>query len=353
MDVRVPGSAAWAQDREELVWVAPVAFASAFLFLAGQIAGFSHGITSSAVFADYSLKAATAIPLLLVLVLSTFVAKSAMAGVASPVAELRSTLRQHFRSPLLTLAAFSPLLLMPVLFSGYGVLKMLMPIHSPFAMDDSFAAADRLLFLGRQPWTLTHAVFGSFEATLVIDRIYTVWVLLVSVAVVGFALFSPPRLRAQFFLALTFGWILLGVIGAYLLSSAGPCYSMLVKADSAPEFALLMERLHEYSATRGTLGAVEWQQILWTAHERRGYGFGMGISAMPSLHNAVSVLYALALSQFGRRIAIAVWTFAGTIFIGSVHLGWHYAVDGIVGAAVMVLVWKLAGKYLDRRGYPA
>lgn len=347
------GSAAWAQDREELVWLLPVAIAASLLFLLGQIVGVSHGITSSAVFADYGWKALRAIPLLLTLVLTAFVVRAALSGVSSPVGALSSALRLHFRSPVLTLAALSPLLLMPVLLAGYGVLKMLMPLSFPFAWDDSFAAMDRFIFLGRQPWTLTHAVFGSVGATVVIDRIYTLWVLLLSFAIVGFALFSPRRLRAQFFLSLTFGWILLGVVGGYLLSSAGPCYAALVGASSAPEFALLMERLRDYSETRTTLGAVEWQQVLWRAHETRGYGFGMGISAMPSLHNAVAILYALALSPYGRKTSIAVWTFAATIFIGSVHLGWHYAVDGILAGAVMVLVWKLAAKYLDRRAYPA
>jgi hypothetical protein len=37
------------------------------------------------------------------------------------------------------------------------------------------------------------------------------------------------------------------------------------------------------------------------------------------------------------------WTYLGLIWFGSVHLGWHYFTDGIVGIAGALLVWRLAG----------
>ena len=41
------------------------------------------------------------------------------------------------------------------------------------------------------------------------------------------------------------------------------------------------------------------------------------------------------------------------IFLGSVHLGWHYALDGIVAWAMMWAIWVAAGAFLDRSGYSA
>jgi hypothetical protein len=35
--------------------------------------------------------------------------------------------------------------------------------------------------------------------------------------------------------------------------------------------------------------------------------------------------------------------YAVIIFIGSVHLGWHYAIDGYLGIAGTWLIWKFAG----------
>jgi hypothetical protein len=40
--------------------------------------------------------------------------------------------------------------------------------------------------------------------------------------------------------------------------------------------------------------------------------------------------------------------YAVIIFIGSVHLGWHYALDGYLGIAGVWLIWKFAGFVLGR-----
>jgi len=341
------------RHHEELIWLLPVAGASVLLFLAAQLAGLSQGVSAAAVLGDYAWKVLRAAPLLGALVLIALLVRALLRGGASPLRSAAEPLRARFETPMLGLAAIGPLLLMPLLFAGFGVLKMLLPLYLPFGWDDSFAAADRALFLGHQPWELTHALFGSFAATLVIDRLYTLWVLILSFAILGFAWFVPRYDRARFFLSFSAAWVLLGVIGAWLFSSAGPCYAAQIGAQSAPEFAPLMERLHALSGPDGRLGAVGWQDILWQAHAERRYGFGMGISAMPSLHNAIALLYALALARFGRLWAAAGWSFAAIVFVASIHLGWHYAVDGVVAGAAMAAIWWAAGRYLTRSGYAA
>jgi hypothetical protein len=32
------------------------------------------------------------------------------------------------------------------------------------------------------------------------------------------------------------------------------------------------------------------------------------------------------------------------VFVGSIALGWHYAVDGYVGAAGVAVLWMLCGR---------
>jgi hypothetical protein len=75
----------------------------------------------------------------------------------------------------------------------------------------------------------------------------------------------------------------------------------------------------------------------------------VGISAMPSVHVAVAVLFAV----LGWRTAAWLgWLFTGyacVVLIGSVHLGWHYAVDGYVSAVVAPLIWALTGWSWVRR----
>lgn len=338
---------------EEMIWLGPVAVVSVLLLVAGELAGAGDGIAATSLLADYGRLSLRALPLLLQLMLIALLARGLLSRGSSPLQATSALLRTRFGSLNLSLAAAAPILLMPVLLAGYGALKILLPLHVPFAWDDSFAAADRLLFFGYQPWQLTHALFGGPAATLAIDRIYTLWVALLSFAIIGFALAVPRYDRARFFLSFTAAWVILGVAGAYLGSSAGPCYTALVGASSAGDYAALMARLREYSESYATLGAVEWQAVLWDAHANRNYSAGMGISAMPSLHNAIAVLYALALARFGRVWAIAGWLFAAAIFAGSIHLAWHYAVDGLVSSVAMVGIWWLAGRYLDRSGYAA
>jgi hypothetical protein len=85
---------------------------------------------------------------------------------------------------------------------------------------------------------------------------------------------------------------------------------------------------------------------------RQSYGatslsIGGGISAMPSVHNALAVLFAIAAFQMNRWAGWLMTGYAIVIWIGSIHLGWHYAVDGIVAAIATLGLWHGAGKLVD------
>ena len=341
----------WRNSREEYGWLAALVALTVLAFAIASSAGYVTGLPAWKITFFYIKVIWIMGPVGLLLIAAPIVLRTLLARNRKSVAELAAYLRSRFGSPALAAGTLLPIFAISALMGSFGTLKMLMPLARDFDWDDWLAAADKVLFLGYQPWQFTHAILGSGYATHLIDLAYSMWVALLFTAVLFYSLLAPRYERARFFLAFAGSWLLIGVAGAYLFASAGPCYAELIGAQSAPDFAPLMERLKMIHEGEYRLAAYEWQGILWQRHTARQYGFAMGISAMPSMHNAITVLYALTLARAARPIRIAAWSFVALIFIGSIHLGWHYAIDGIAAGAMMWGIWVAAGAFLDRIGY--
>ena len=137
---------------------------------------------------------------------------------------------------------------------------------------------------------------------------------------------------------------LIGIVFATTFASVGPCFYQHFYHD--PHFAPLMADLNEVHRDH-MLFAVSSMQFLLDSYGRDT--FGAGIAAMPSLHVAVAAMCFLACYDYARSAWLkwAAGLFALTIFVGSVHLGWHYVSDGIVGMALVTLVWWATGRFVD------
>jgi hypothetical protein len=235
-----------------------------------------------------------------------------------------------------------------VLFmSAFLFNKMNIPTLNPFGWDEAFMRWDRLLFLGYHPWEVLQPLLGYPAVTLAIDYVYSAWVPLVFI--VWLAMMAPkvtPQLRAQYWLSTVLSWIVVGLVMATLLSSAGPCYYELVVSGAGNPY----RELDVYLA-----GVSDWfplsssltKEFLWAVHAGQIDDIG-GISAMPSMHNAQAALFCAAAYRFNRRLGHAASVFLALIFIGSIHLGWHYAIDGVVGIAGALAMWWLAGVIVRR-----
>ncbi|MCR9180536.1 phosphatase PAP2 family protein [Erythrobacter sanguineus] len=221
---------------------------------------------------------------------------------------------------------------------AFTAIKVAIPRINPFYADHWLAEADRMLFMGVDPWRITHAVIGP-TGTLVIDLLYVVWFPIVALLFVWTAFARDPafQLRASF--THLGAWAVIGSFMAVMLSSVGPCYMEPLMGDD--RFVPLMDRLAQQQLFAH--GAQEY--LLLTLGEETT---GSGISAMPSLHVALAALLCiLCRDQFGRKHWASRLTlvYAILIWIGSVHLAWHYALDGIVSALAVILLWH-GSKYL-------
>jgi hypothetical protein len=227
--------------------------------------------------------------------------------------------------------------------------KMLIPEIRPFDWDATFIAWDQALFGGRHPWEMLQPWLGYPAMTMLLDYIYSSWVPFVFVFW-GWMAVAPKvtaQLRRQYWMATLLSWTTIGIGMAIFFSSAGPCFL----PSLFPELAAPYDRLNAYLADvneRFMLGSTLAKEFLWSAHIGAVDEPG-GISAMPSMHNAQAVLFVLAAYRVNRRFGHAMSVYAILIFIGSIHLAWHYAVDGIVGGTAAVVVWHLSRLLVSSR----
>ena len=256
------------------------------------------------------------------------------------------------------LLAVPILAIWPVMALSFSLVKSLIPEMMPFYLDPFLHMADRLIHFGQDPWALLQPLLGHPLVTYIIDRLYALWLFVMYFALLlQITSTRDRRLRMQFLISSILAWILLGSVMATLLSSAGPCYYGRV-VGLPDSYASLMAYLRETVQRTPLLGigsppeliAVRVQDLLWDDYQQSDVDLGRGISAAPSLHVASTWLIARMLQGYGRWPAIAGWSFFAVILIGSVHLGWHYALDGYISIASAWALWRLTGWFLDRRG---
>jgi hypothetical protein len=251
------------------------------------------------------------------------------------------------RERLVTL--FVPLLLAPLFFSTFSSFKSLIPVVAPFSWDEAFMELDRWLHFGTHPWVLLQSVFGTPLMTSALNGVYNAWYFMMFF-IFAWQIVSLKRaaLRMQFLIAFLLYWIVIGTGLAMLFSSVGPCYYGRVTGLADP-YVPLMQYLHA-AAEQFPVWALPTQEMLWQAYQSKEAALGAGISAMPSMHVAIAVLLALFGWRVSRSLGIALTVFAVLIQLGSVHLAWHYAIDGYASAIAGVIIWYAVGWALRRAG---
>jgi hypothetical protein len=201
--------------------------------------------------------------------------------------------------------------------------KAMLPSAGTFWADVPLADAEAAL-LGTDAWKLLPAPHW------LLDAIYMAWLPTIG-GIFAWLYFSGRSNRETGLLAffLTIG--ILGTVGQYLLPSGGPIFF---------ERLGLGERFADMPYSWQTHRAAD---MLWSAFHGQYINFATGISAFPSIHVATCAWAAIT---FRHWVAFA---YLALIFLGSIILGWHYALDGVAGGAGAAACYLLAKQILARR----
>lgn len=229
--------------------------------------------------------------------------------------------------------------------SVYSSTKDAIPFLIPYYADPLLIAIEEKIHFGYQPWEITHSIFSTSLATGVINLFYNLWFFFCWIFLIYFCMAThKAHIRQQAIISFIACWLLIGGLLATLLSSVGPCYYGYLY-DQSPLFDPLMDLLtsqnNKLQAQDSFLGvwALKTQDALWESYISETSNFGSGISAMPSMHVSMATLMALSLSALNRKLGVLGWLYVFVILIGSVHLGWHYALDGYLSIPLTVAIW--------------
>lgn len=224
---------------------------------------------------------------------------------------------------------------------AFGWIKSRIPHVSDYPWDPAFARLDAVLHFGVQPWELLTALLPTPSMVRAIDWFYGPGFAVGMLSVLFWTAIAERDYarRQQILLTYLLIWIVLGSVLAVFFASVGPCYYGLWVAGPDP-FAPLMSELYAVHAN-SPLIAIGSQEKLWAGFTAQT--LPLGVSAMPSVHVGIAAWVALALRR--TRLAIPGAVFMLLTLIGSVRLGWHYAVDGYVSILAVVPMWYFSGRF--------
>jgi len=213
---------------------------------------------------------------------------------------------------------------------------------SGYDWDRTFHGWDLVLHGGLEPWRWVHPLVGFPAATQIIDQTYFAWYYVVTVCLVWQAWNTHRPARTRFFVAYALTIVLLGTAMAHVFASGGPVFYAGLVAGPDPYAPLVayLEQVHAHEPLR----AVQLQRLVWANHVTGAREFWLSMSAMPSLHVGLAVIFACAGWDQSRRLGLLLTGFAAMTLLGSVSLGWHYAVDGYVAVAGAVACWWVADR---------
>ncbi|NVE94423.1 phosphatase PAP2 family protein [Altererythrobacter lutimaris] len=306
-----------------------------FVFCLGLFASYGIGIGPDLIIANSRLYMLSAFALL-VIDAALLLFRNRPDG---PTKFLVETYRQRLSNLrfLISVPAFAIVIIFMPFFSK---LKSMIPLFNDFTWDPAFVAWDRAIFFGYDAWELLQPIFGYPLITAGMAVLYHAWTLLIYAGTLFFLFYSAGQsIRREYLVGFFLIWTIIGGAMATMLASVGPCFVGPILGD--PTFDAQMAYLNEANEQVPIL-TLHVQEILLGWYNAGERGLGSGITAMPSMHVSMAMLFWLAIRRVSRFAGHFFFAFLIIIWIGSVHLAYHYAVDGLVSIIATAFVWKLS-----------
>jgi len=255
-----------------------------------------------------------------------------------PWVNLSAWLRRRARDPGEALRILLAVCGIGFLMLTFGEFKPLLPDLGTYRWDGLFATLDHALHGGVDPWVLTRAIPGGQTVSALLDHTYLLWYPALAVGHLAAILFARPVVRMQYLLSVLLMWSVAGTGLAILFASGGPVYFHALTGEPGT-FAPLIDDL-----LRSHLAAPVLQAQLWDLHVAGNPVAFSGISAMPSVHVGIAALIAFLALRLHPVLGIVGEAYWLLIMVGSVHLGWHYAVDGYFATLFAAGSWWVTGR---------
>ncbi|MGZ4436583.1 MAG: phosphatase PAP2 family protein [Nocardioides sp.] len=232
--------------------------------------------------------------------------------------------REHLRFAVVGLGAWY------LTYAAFRNLKSYVPFVNPLLWDSTLDRVDRAIWLGYDPATVLHHLFGTGWAAEFFSLVYVAWIVLVPVSLVVALVWSRQVAGGEWYVtAVAVDWVL-GVATYFLVPTLGPVYAR-------PDLFTALPHTYVSTLQSDMIGARH--EVLadpWATHAVQT------IAAFASLHVGimVTVCVTAALLRLPRWQQAAMWVFLGLTVLATVYLGWHYFCD-VVGGAVLgaVAVW--------------
>lgn len=227
-------------------------------------------------------------------------------------------------------------------FTTFSMVKTGMPLIFPYFADPTWAAIDKFIHFGVDPWKIVHIYIPSLGLpgipAEVAARVYlTFWFLMSVLMPVIVALSdSDPLRKTRFVILFLVCWIGLGNILALLGLSVGPVfYDRVLDSDRFAEFTAF----YSTSDLGNSLFKVV-QEFLWEGYSTNSQEVGRGISAFPSVHVGMTTVFVLYFWERHWSLGVVMSFFWLFIFYYSIASGYHYALDGYASLLIIWGTWR-------------